>query len=156
MESNIKAIADQVVSRSQALLVMDGYVNPVIFEVNGNTITPTENMSFKTDRDRLNAVKVLHEMSTRSEAIILLMDVWIKHLSKADLKLDPNLMETSRPEPALLCTLYTPNETQTRVIIHTETGKPIFDKGWEIITSDGGYLHNPYQTNESENIEELF
>ena len=156
MNAAIMKIAEQIVSRSQALLMMDKYLNPVIFEVMGNTITPMENIKLKTETDKINISKVLHEMSTRSEAIIIILDAWVKHVSKEKVKLNPNLMEETEPTPALIFTVYTKEGTHTRVIVHTDGGRPIIDKGWETITNDGGYLHNPYLKPDESEIIELF
>ena len=127
------------------LLLIDKFLKPVVFAVGETEAEPKEDLSFKTEADKLAAQEVINSFARSHKGIILLLNVWLKEGKKSDIALDPNLMETVEPEPALVCTVYSATETWSRIIILEDgSGRSLRDKGWEKITAEGGYISNPY------------
>jgi hypothetical protein len=144
---NAKKFADKLINTSQGLLCKDGFLAPMVFSVSSEGVTPIL-LEIKNDSDKDSISEKLKELSEESDFIFMVMDSYVRSLSKgANIEIskdDPDSIES------IVGLLYLKDATFMRNMTYKKNEEEnrynFFDQGWEDLTSitSCGRFSNPY------------
>lgn len=145
----IKDIADKALLQARSLLTIDKFFYPTILAVNENDVHPTSCV-IKNRKDKERIAQLLSELSKISEAIIFIMDSFVKEIPKETaLETVPDLERDPESDSALVCFLFMKDKTLIRQVRYSHTNNVIsfpFDFGWVETNETGGIFKNPYES----------
>lgn len=141
----LKEKADSYHRTARGLLIRDGVYFPMLYTVSEGNTLPI-GLNSETEEDKIEIKEIMAASKDTCDAMILIMDMLLIEFDEKPKKDPVNLKEDPRSVQALVCFLYTKNESlmrQFRYIKGESYNFSSFD--WEIFDEMSGKFENPFK-----------
>lgn len=115
-----KDLATQLLSNAQILLEKDHGIHPVLFAVTKELQVKPVMVKLGSEEDRNNLVDLMKELSSDSEALILLQDAYLQWMDKPTDTLNPTDEDTYT---AIVASVFTPVGSSLKQIMYVRHGE---------------------------------
>jgi len=138
----IKEQAKEFLGKAQSFLYTDGFVTPILFSFNGNSVTPT-GLSMVSEEDKNSARNLMNSLTKTADCMVFVSDSYMLAGEKIFMEgLPKNLKNHKDSIGAIVAFLYTKELTLMREIPYKKENRNycFFDTGWkDVHEKDGKY-----------------
>jgi len=143
----LKIQAGGYLRTARGMLVRDGVYFPMLYAVSEESTLPI-GLNAENEGDKREITEIMAAMKNKCDAMILIMDMYLIEFDKKP-KEDPvNIKDDPRSTPALVCFLYTKNESFMRQFQYIKRENfNFFDFDWEKFDEMSGKFESPFKKN---------
>lgn len=141
----LKKEAERYLHTARGMLVKDGVYFPIFYAVSEERSLPV-GINANTEKEKEEVSEMMAEVADQCEAIFLIMDMYLIEFDEKPKEDPKNIKNDPRSEQALICFLYTRNESFMRQFQYVKDGNGyhFFDLDWNKLEEYSGKFENPF------------